>query len=97
MIIAKKQGKKTEKKKKPKIKKVKIYSTSVCPWCAKTKAFLKEHSIPFEDVNVGEDAEARNEMMEKSGQLGVPVIDIDGDIVIGFDKHRLAELLGISA
>ena len=77
--------------------KVKVYSTTVCPWCAKTKEFLKEHNIPFEDVNVAEDDEARNEMMEKSGQLGVPVIDIEGQIVVGFDKHKIAELLGISA
>jgi len=78
-------------------KKVKVYSTTVCPWCAKTKEFLKEHNIQFEDVNVAEDDEARNEMMEKSGQLGVPVIDIEGKIVVGFDKHKIAELLGISA
>lgn len=76
-------------------KKVTVYSTSVCPWCHKAKEFLKEHNIPFEDKNVGEDAEARNEMIEKSGQMGVPVIDIDGEIIVGFDRDRIAELLEI--
>ncbi|NQV09335.1 glutaredoxin family protein [Candidatus Woesearchaeota archaeon] len=75
--------------------KVTVYSTTVCPWCHKAKDFLKEHNIKFEDKNVGEDAEARNEMLEKSGQMGVPVIDIDGEIIVGFNRDRIAELLKI--
>jgi len=77
-------------------KKVIVYSTSVCPWCHKAMDFLKEHSIGFEEKNVGEDAEARDKMVEKSGQMGVPVIDIDGEIIVGFNKERIAELLKIS-
>jgi len=75
--------------------KVKVYSTESCPWCHKAKEFLKEHNIPFEDINVGEDEKARNEMIEKSGQMGVPVIDIKGEILVGFDEPKLRELLDI--
>ena len=76
-------------------KKVRVYSTPVCPWCHRAKDFLKEHGIEFEDIDVSRDQEAGKEMVEKSGQMGVPVIEIDGEIVIGFNRERLAELLGI--
>ena len=75
--------------------KVKIYSTPGCPWCQKTKDFLKEHKIKFEDVNVAEDEKAKNEMIEKSGQMGVPVIDIDGIIIVGFDVDEIKKALKI--
>lgn len=74
---------------------IKIYSTPSCPYCHQAKDFLKEHNIEFEDVNVAEDEKARDEMIEKSGQMGVPVIDIDGEIIVGFDKAKLSELLKI--
>lgn len=74
---------------------VTVYSTPTCPWCKRTKEFLQEHDIDFEDVNVAEDDAAREQMVEKSGQMGVPVIDIDGDITVGFDKEKLKEKLGI--
>ncbi len=72
---------------------VKVYSTKVCPFCVSLKQFLKDHKIEFEDLDVAENAEAREEMIEKSGQMGVPVIDIDGEIVVGFDKVRISQLL----
>ena len=75
--------------------KVKIYSTSTCPWCVKTKEFLKAHNVRYEDVNVGEDEKARNEMFEKSGQFGVPVTDVNGTIIVGYDKEALKKALGI--
>jgi glutaredoxin len=59
------------------------------------KDFLREHKIEFEDVNVGEDQEAAKEMVKKSSQMGVPVIDIDGKIVVRFDKEKLKEALNI--
>lgn len=77
------------------IKKVKIYSTETCPYCDQAKEFLKEHNIKFEDINVGDDKEAAREMVEKSGQTGVPVIDIEGKIIIGFDKEALKKELNI--
>jgi len=75
--------------------KVKIYSTPTCPWCLKTKEFMKENAIRFEDFNVAENEEARNEMIEKSGQMGVPVIDIDGTIIIGFDVESIKKALNL--
>ncbi len=75
--------------------KVTIYSTPTCPWCHKAKEFLKANNIKFEDKNVAEDEAARNEMQEKSGQLGVPVLDIDGNIIIGFDQEAIKKALNL--
>ncbi|MBW2992254.1 glutathione S-transferase N-terminal domain-containing protein [Candidatus Woesearchaeota archaeon] len=69
--------------------KVKVYSTKTCPWCVKTKEYLKEKKIEFEDIDVSENQEAANEMVEKSGQMGVPVIEIDGEIIVGFDQAKI--------
>ena len=76
--------------------KVKVYSTKTCPWCHKVKDFLNDKKVKFEDIDVGADQKAANEMVEKSGQMGVPVIDIDGEFAVGFDQAKLSEMLGIS-
>jgi len=76
-------------------KSVKIYTTSTCPYCARLKAFLKEKNIPFENLDVGQDKNALVEMRQKTGQMGVPVVDIDGKIIIGFDKEAVASELGV--
>lgn len=76
-------------------KEVKVYSTESCPWCHKVKDFLKENNIEFEDFNVGEDQNAAKEMVEKSGQTGVPVVDIDGKIIIGFDEEAIKKELDL--
>ena len=75
--------------------KVRIYTTSTCPWCIKTKEFLKANNVKYEEVNVGDNEKARNEMFEKSGQFGVPVIDVNGTIIVGFDKEALKKALSI--
>ncbi len=72
-----------------------VYSTPVCPYCSKVKEFLKEHGIEFEDVDVSSDQGKAREMIEKSGQMGVPVTDIDGSIVVGYDVPKLKVLLNI--
>ena len=74
---------------------VTIYSTPTCPFCKQTKAYLKEHEVVFTDIDVMNDQEKASEMIQKSGQMGVPVIDVDGEIVIGFDQKKIAELLGL--
>lgn len=74
---------------------IKVYSTPTCPWCKKVKAFLKENDVEFENVDVSSDHAAVKEMIEKSKQMGVPVVDVDGEIVIGFDKEKLKGLLKI--
>ena len=75
--------------------KVKIYSTDSCPFCVDAKDFLKKNKIKFEDVNVNKDKKAAIEMIHKSGQTGVPVIDVDGEIIIGFDVPKLKKALNI--
>ena len=75
---------------------VKVYSTITCPYCVTLKEFFKEHNIEFEDIDVSQDEKAREEMVEKSGQMGVPVVDINGEIVIGFDKEKISQLLKIT-
>jgi len=80
------------------MKKVEIYSTETCHFCQMTKEFLKANNIPFTDYNVGADTAKRSEMVEKSGQLGVPVVIIDGkDVIVGFDKQKLSDALGVTA
>jgi glutaredoxin-like YruB-family protein len=76
-------------------KEVKIYSTPTCPYCIRAKQFLKENNIPFLDIDVAKDAQAGEEMIEKSGQMGVPVLDIGGEIIVGFDQEKIREALGI--
>lgn len=76
-------------------KKVTIYSTDTCHFCNLAKEFFKEKSIKYEEFNVGTDLAKRKEMVEKSGQMGVPVIDIGGEVVVGFDEEQVASLLGV--
>ena len=76
------------------MKKVEIYSTATCHFCHLAKEFFTTNNIPFIDYNVGTDTVKRTEMIEKSGQMGVPVIVIDGkDVVVGFDQATLSKLL----
>ncbi|MBU2101137.1 glutaredoxin family protein [Patescibacteria group bacterium] len=70
-----------------------IYSTPSCVYCKMTKAFLEEKGVEFEEKDVASDEEARKEMIEMSGQMGVPVTVIDDNVVIGFDKGTLEMLL----
>lgn len=74
---------------------IKVYSTPTCPYCVTLKEWLRGKKIEFKDIDVAEDEKERDEMIEKSGQMGVPVIDIDGKIVVGFDREKISELLGI--
>lgn len=76
-------------------KDVKIYSTPTCPWCIRTKQFLKDNNIVFNDVDVSSDRQAAEEMVQKSGQMGVPVLDIEGEIIVGFDREKIRTSLGL--
>jgi len=67
----------------------------MCPYCETLKMFLKENDVKFDAVDVSQDDEARKEMIEKTGQMGVPVINIDGQFVVGFNRGKIVELLGI--
>jgi len=73
-----------------------VYSTTSCPYCKMAKEFFAAHNVAFTDKDVTFDPNTQQEMIEKSGQLAVPVIDIDGQIIVGFNQGKLKELLGIS-
>lgn len=77
------------------MKEITIYSTPTCHFCQMTKEFLAERNIPYTEHNVAEDLAKRQEMVEKSGQMGVPVIFVGETMLIGFDKEKLSEALGI--
>ena len=76
-------------------KEIKVYSTPTCPYCKMTKKFLNDNDIAYQDLNVAADKAARDEMIRKTGQLAVPVIDIDGEIMVGYDQAKLKEQLGL--
>jgi glutaredoxin 3 len=76
-------------------KTVTVYSTPTCPFCIRTKQFLKENNIQFTEYDVGADEVKAQEMIKKSDQMGVPVLDIDGTIIVGFDKERIKGALGL--
>jgi glutaredoxin-like YruB-family protein len=75
---------------------IKVYSTVTCPYCVTLKKFLKEHNIEFEDIDVSQDEKARDEVIKKSGQMGVPIVEINGEIVVGFDREKIKQLLKIT-
>lgn len=72
---------------------VKVYSTPTCPWCTVAKNYLASKNVPYVDYDVSRDRNAAMEMIQKSGQRGVPVIDIDGNIIIGFDQQAIDRLI----
>ncbi|HRY37017.1 MAG TPA: glutaredoxin domain-containing protein [Candidatus Magasanikbacteria bacterium] len=74
---------------------INIYSTPSCPYCHMVKDYLKSKNISFTDYNVAEDHDKAQEMIEKSGQMGVPVVEIDNNIIVGFDKPEIDRLLNL--
>lgn len=78
-------------------KPVTIYSTPTCHFCQMSKDFFKEHNVAYTEYNVATDLEKRKEMIDKSGQMGVPVITIGDELIVGFDKDQFTKLLGIAA
>ena len=74
---------------------VTIYTTPTCIYCKMAKEFFKENGVEYSEKNVASDTQAREEMIKKSNQMGVPVIDIDGELTVGFDKERLSALLNV--
>jgi glutaredoxin-like YruB-family protein len=75
--------------------KVVVYSTPTCPYCLMVKQYLNKQNIPFQDIDVSEDWEKAQEMMNKSGQQGVPQLDINGQMVLGFNIVKINQLLGL--
>ena len=77
------------------MKKVKIYTAPGCPFCMVAKDYLKERGIDFEEIDVSKNEKAVQELIEKTGHLGVPILEIDGEIVIGFDKEKIDKILNL--
>lgn len=77
------------------MKKVTIYSTPVCTYCKMAKEFFKENNVEYVEHDVASDLNARKDMIDKSQQMGVPVIDIEGQIIVGFDKEAIVGALGL--
>lgn len=73
----------------------KIYSTPTCVYCKTLKGYLKKNGLEFEDIDVSKDEKQLQTMIKSSGQMGVPVVDIDGEIIVGFDKAKIDQLLKI--
>ena len=76
-------------------KKVIIYTTPTCPFCMMAKRFLKDNDLDFEDFDVSTDRTKAQEMIRKSSQMAVPVLDIEGEIIVGFDRERIVKALGL--
>jgi len=72
---------------------VKVYSTPTCPYCKKAKEYLSSKGVSYRDIDVSSDKAAADEMVELSGQMGVPVITIDGNVINGFDKAKIDSLV----
>ena len=76
--------------------KVTVYSTPTCPYCHMAKEYFKKNGVKYSDVDVASDVKRAEEMMRKSGQMGVPVIDIDGTIIVGYDLPAIKKALGMN-
>ena len=83
------------KKEKTMSKKVIVYGTPTCPFCTRAKQYLEDKSVEFESIDVAADQDKVQELVDKSGQMGVPVLDIEGAIIVGFDKEKIDEALGL--
>jgi glutaredoxin-like YruB-family protein len=73
-----------------------VFSTPTCPWCLRLKTYLRQRQISFKEIDVSQDPKAAQEMVSRSGQMGVPQMWVDGQVVVGFDRQRVDTLLGLS-
>jgi glutaredoxin 3 len=74
-----------------------VFSTPTCPWCTAAKSYLRSRGVAFRDVDVSRDMAAARDMVRRTGQMGVPVVEIDGRPIVGFDRNRIDSLLGLGA
>ena len=73
-----------------------VFSTPSCPWCVRAKSYLRERRVPFRDIDVSTDQAAARDLVRRTGQMGVPVIEIDGRSIVGFDRTQIDRLLGLA-
>jgi glutaredoxin 3 len=74
-----------------------VFTTPSCPWCQRAKTYLRERRVPFREVDVARDAVAARDLVRRTGQMGVPVIEIDGRPIVGFDRARIDRALGLGS
>jgi glutaredoxin 3 len=74
-----------------------VFTTPTCSWCTRAKAYLRERNVPFREVDVSRDPAAARDLVRRTGQMGVPVVEIDGRPVVGFDRAQIDRLLGLAA
>ncbi|OGZ19242.1 MAG: NrdH-redoxin [Candidatus Nealsonbacteria bacterium RBG_13_38_11] len=74
---------------------VRIFTTPACPYCLTLKGFLKDHNVAFEEIDVSQDSKSCDYIIEKTGKMEVPVIDIEGEVIAGFDRQKIVKLLKI--
>ena len=74
-----------------------VFSSPTCVWCARAKSYLRSQGVPFRDVDVSRDRAAAYDLVRRTGQMGVPVIEIDGQAIVGFDQDRIDRALGLFA
>lgn len=72
-----------------------VFTTPTCPWCTRAKSYLRQRRVPFREVDVSRDPAAARDLVRRSGQMGVPVIEIDGRPIVGFDRPQIDRLLGL--
>ncbi|MEZ5096027.1 MAG: glutaredoxin domain-containing protein [Nocardioides sp.] len=74
-----------------------VFTTPTCSWCTKVKRYLRERQVPFREIDVARDAAAARDLVRRTGQMGVPVVEIDGKPIVGFDKPTIDRLLGLTS
>lgn len=74
-----------------------VFTTPTCPWCTRAKSYLRQRKIAFREVDISRDAAAARDLVRRTGQMGVPVVEIDGRPIVGFDRGRIDQLLGLRA
>ncbi len=74
-----------------------VFTTPTCAWCTRAKAYLREQRVPFREIDVSRDPAAARDLVRRTGQMGVPVVEIDGRPIVGFDRSQIDRLLGLAA
>ncbi len=75
---------------------VRVYTTVACPYCYTLKEFLKEHNIEFEDIDISKDEKIKDDIIKRSGAIGAPIIEVDGEIIVGFNMPQIKQKLGLA-
>lgn len=73
-----------------------VFTTPTCPWCQRAKQYLRQQNVPYREVDVSRDSAAARDLVRRTGQMGVPVVEIDGRPIVGFDQRTIDRMLGLS-